>query len=440
MTNITIVDAIMGTGKTSWAVDMMCSSEDVGFHEEPRSHLYIAPREEDYREVQGRCAKVNPDFRIDSPIQLKGRKMNDLLRMMAEGQSIASTHALFKRINQDMLDVLAEQNYTLIVDEETEWAHEYDIRRDDARGLFEAEFVKVDSRRRVQWNYEKWPAYDGNKYAAIKGLCDNGNLIHVDDTFLVWEMPIAFLEAFKHIYIMTYLFEGSVLSAYLKSNDTDYKVRTLDADRNLVDFDGGLARKRKAELRELITIIDNPKLNAIGTPKNKEQPLSGNWLDLGVRLKDGRLEVLQRAAYNFFNNYAKGKAGEAMWATLNRHRYALKGNGYSNGFTTVNLKATNKYRDRKNLAYLVNVFMRPRLVKYFEGCGIVPNEKLYAVSQLVQWVWRSRIRMTDGSPRDILLFLPSERMRTLFQLWLDDKFNPKLNLVPKSEREVLKAS
>ena len=39
---------------------------------------------------------------------------------------------------------------------------------------------------------------------------------------------------------------------------------------------------------------------------------------------------------------------------------------------------------------------------------------LYALSALLQWVWRSRIRRSQP----IKLFIPSERMRDLFKRWL----------------------
>jgi hypothetical protein len=40
----------------------------------------------------------------------------------------------------------------------------------------------------------------------------------------------------------------------------------------------------------------------------------------------------------------------------------------------------------------------------------------YALTELIQWVWRSRIR--KGEP--ITLYLPSPRMRRLFEEWLND--------------------
>lgn len=39
----------------------------------------------------------------------------------------------------------------------------------------------------------------------------------------------------------------------------------------------------------------------------------------------------------------------------------------------------------------------------------------YALSEMIQWVWRSAIR--DG--KEIWVYIPSRRMRELFQNWLN---------------------
>jgi len=41
----------------------------------------------------------------------------------------------------------------------------------------------------------------------------------------------------------------------------------------------------------------------------------------------------------------------------------------------------------------------------------------YALTELIQWVWRSRIR--KGEP--ITVYLPSMRMRRLFEEWLHER-------------------
>lgn len=46
--------------------------------------------------------------------------------------------------------------------------------------------------------------------------------------------------------------------------------------------------------------------------------------------------------------------------------------------------------------------------------GVELNQDLYAISELLQWIWRSAIR--DGECID--LYLPSVRMRELLGMWV----------------------
>ncbi|MEG2695893.1 MAG: hypothetical protein RR966_15745, partial [Acinetobacter sp.] len=45
-------------------------------------------------------------------------------------------------------------------------------------------------------------------------------------------------------------------------------------------------------------------------------------------------------------------------------------------------------------------------------------EDIFALSEMVQWVWRSAIR--EGNP--INIYVPSSRMRDLLERWLEDEF------------------
>jgi hypothetical protein len=85
------------------------------------------------------------------------------------------------------------------------------------------------------------------------------------------------------------------------------------------------------------------------------------------------------------------------------------------GFIPSNAKATNDYRRVASVAYLVNVFYNPLIKSYFESMDVPVYEDLYALSQMVQWIWRSRIREKEP----ITVYIPSERMRGLLKRWLD---------------------
>ena len=57
-------------------------------------------------------------------------------------------------------------------------------------------------------------AIDGFHYSEIERLAKNGNLRCVDDV-LYWEYPTEIFNAFKDIYILTYLFQSTMLSSYM---------------------------------------------------------------------------------------------------------------------------------------------------------------------------------------------------------------------------------
>lgn len=80
----------------------------------------------------------------------------------------------------------------------------------------------------------------------------------------------------------------------------------------------------------------------------------------------------------------------------------------------INLRATNKYRDRVSVAYLVNIFMNPVVKNFFQENGVEIEKDSYALSEMVQLIFRAAIR--DGNP--ITVYVPSKRMRELLEDWL----------------------
>ena len=80
-------------------------------------------------------------------------------------------------------------------------------------------------------------------------------------------------------------------------------------------------------------------------------------------------------------------------------------------------RSTNLHRDRTALAYLVNRYPQPYFEDFFETRDVPINQDHFAISEMIQWVFRSAIR--DQKP--ISIYIPSERMRSLFVKWLDGK-------------------
>jgi hypothetical protein len=79
------------------------------------------------------------------------------------------------------------------------------------------------------------------------------------------------------------------------------------------------------------------------------------------------------------------------------------------------MRASNDYKDRTVLAYLCNRYVNPVTANFFVLNEIPIDQDMYALSEMLQWIWRSAIR--DGKP--IKIYIPSKRMRNLLINWLN---------------------
>ncbi|MER1292416.1 hypothetical protein NQS36_16760, partial [Bacillus sp. C1(2022)] len=68
------------------------------------------------------------------------------------------------------------------------------------------------------------------------------------------------------------------------------------------------------------------------------------------------------------------------------------------------------------LAYTINRYVNTVLYNYFkEKYNVSIDQDAFALSELLQWIWRSAIRNGE----EITLFIPSLRMRKLLIDWLN---------------------
>jgi len=78
-------------------------------------------------------------------------------------------------------------------------------------------------------------------------------------------------------------------------------------------------------------------------------------------------------------------------------------------------RGTNDYMHCSHLIYLYDQNINFIVARWL-GDSSQAFKDAYALTELIQWVWRSRVRR--GEP--ITLYLPSLRMRKLFEAWLND--------------------
>ncbi|MCO5108432.1 MAG: hypothetical protein M9907_15335 [Burkholderiaceae bacterium] len=430
---VTVVDALMGSGKTTLVIRKMTeiavSFENL-FEDGAHRFIYITPFLEEVERVK-KALNEDPEIAgsgagrnvVFDPVPEGGRKLSGLNRLLAEGQNIVATHALFKHVDEATGEALENYRYTLFVDEVAEWVERYEISTQDLRMLFDSGRLKVNREtKRVDW-VDPPEGYRG-KFDSLRSLCLQGKIVASrfapnEDipVLLLWQMPTEFLAHFERVYIFTHLFEGSDMSAYLRLHGVEVEKASIGQDGTMVPYDPAIEAERVERIKHLVEIEEDPALNAVGRKTGRSNPLSKGWFDADRRNGEIGATKLARATRNFFVHRCGTPSGSNLWSTFNKFRKALQGSGYARSFLACNARATNDYRDRVSLAYLVNLYRHPFIRGHFEDHGVATSDDFYALGTLTQWIWRSAIR--DGKP--IKVFIPSERMRGLLRDWLEGR-------------------
>ena len=158
-------------------------------------------------------------------------------------------------------------------------------------------------------------------------------------------------------------------------------------------------------------------MNEVGQEVPGKHPLSSTWYKKKKKASPEDLKHLKSSTINFFERVTRTPSKFNGWTAYSDVKPALSGKGYARGWIANNARATNNFIDKKAMAYLCNWFYHPVIKRYFEERGVKVNEDAYALSCMIQWLWRSQIRCL----KRIHVFVPSERMRGLLKDWLAGK-------------------
>jgi hypothetical protein len=397
---INIIDSIMGSGKTSWSIQhMQDTNKDERF-------IYITPFLSEVQRVK--TSVTNRSFK--EPLNTGKGKLDNLKKLILNEQDIVSTHALFQNADEEIIELLKVSNYTLILDEVMNVVEEYNLNKDDFKLMLNSKMVSVEKDTGViRWNESS--EYQNTKYNEIKILSKTENLIYFENTVLFWSFPVSVFQAFKEIFILTYLFQCQEQKYYYDMYNLDYSYKALQkiGEKYVLVNHANKEPYDKTLIKSLITIYEG-SLNDIGSDN---YALSNSWFE-----KDKNrtlVEKLKKNLYSYFRNNVKTPTPLNMWTCFKAHKNKLKGKGYTKGFVSHNARATNDFKEKVSLAYSVNKFMHPYKYKFFKSRGVVVNEELYALSELIQWIWRSRIREGEA----INLYIPSKRMRYILLEYLE---------------------
>lgn len=407
MGKITVIDSIMGSGKTSWAIQYMNAADPL------EKFIYITPFLSEVKRIREQV--YGRDFLEPNNANEDGRKITSLKELIVKGADIASTHSLFQTADDELIELLTDSGYTLILDEVMDCVEPVNVRPSDIKKLEASGDIRIVGHR-VEWIGDP---YDDSRYRDIRELAQAGNLYYHRGKFLVWAFPPRVFEVLDKVIVMTYLFAGQMQRYYFDLFGFEYEYKAMkqnaDGSYELTEYDP--SKEPRKEVFKLIDIYEG-KMNDIGKRKNA---LSATYLR---RANTELYREIRNNLYNFFQNVCEAKRSDVYYSTLKEIQATIAPKGYKeprkkadDGKNEVaiplNSRATNDYADRWAIAYIYNRYSNPHINSFFQDNGVQINEDMLAVSDLLQWIWRSRIR--KGEP--IKLYLPSSRMRNLLKAW-----------------------
>lgn len=414
MGKITVIDSIMGSGKTQWAIQRMNEADP------QEKFIYITPFLDEVDRIKESVIRRN--FVEPNNANDEGRKLRSLKDLIVQGRDIASTHSLFKTADDELIELLTDSGYSLILDEVMDCVEPVNVRPSDILKLERAGDIVIEDGR-VEWRGDP---EDNSRYMDIRMLAQAGNLFYYRGKFLVWAFPPSVFRALDSVTVMTYLFNGHTQRYYfdLFGFEREYKAIKRVGDRyELTEYD--VKAEKRAELYALMDIYEG-RMNDIGERRNA---LSVSYLRR--RDRSGDVEFMRQVSKNirnYFENHLGAKRDDVYYSTLKEIEHLIQPRGYREPRKVVkdgngrvipqvviphNIRATNRYSSKWAAAYIFNRYMQQDIKVFFQDNGISVNDDLLAVSDLLQWIWRSCIR--NGKP--VKLYIPSSRMRSLLLAW-----------------------
>ena len=448
---VTVIDSIMGSGKSTYAIKMMKESS--------KKFLYVTPLISETERVS--TAVPGMSNITNDMCKSQGKTKREMLKVMLEsGTNLAITHALFESMTEDLVSVIKDKGYVLVIDETVNCMSTIRLSTTDVKLLYENSAIKEEMCENGAYRLE-W--VDGNELEdsymlKSKSLFQSHKEIYKgkDNNILAWSLPPLIYKSLMEVYVLTYNFEGCDMSCYLKFHNIPYNTVTLHRGE-LVPLKSPVDGRY---FKNIIKVERHQGINSIGASAGgNSKPLSKSWYThRNPEIAKKRAKQVRDCTYNFFNNLHKSPSkqnlvtvfcDDEIYDEVARQRgkvhvereyktkYGIKsgilrapfksvgripGDMDKNSqewkkrqcFVACNTRATNLYSDRTHCAFLIDVYLPPSVNLFLNQFDIEVDEDLYALNTLVQWLWRSAVR----NHQEINVYVPSKRMRHLLLKWL----------------------
>lgn len=407
---VKIIDAMPGTGKTTYAFQMMREDEE-------GKYIYCSPYLAEVGDgaKRGRIQKEIPckGFVSPSSIPSKGRSFE---RLVKQGKNVAITHSLLSGINDATIQAIRDQGYKLVLDETLQPISVFQqLSPEDVAILVDANRVVVGEGGKLEWNKEDFPDYSGRD-EEVKQLCDKGGLFApVGLSGLLEVLQPEVITCFQEVTILTYMFEGSIMASWMRLKGIPYSF--IDSSC-FHDPAASLAALRD----NLIFLEPSRTIKALHTKANGEYT-SGAFSVSWYERNQGALDTIRRSLSSTAKKLPK--SDKIFWTTFKKYEEQLQGSRYTrpevkkegakkilvSPFVPKNMRASNEYRDYNTCFYCCNIYPHTVIQNYLKAHGVEIDKDVFALSEIVQFIFRGSIR--QGKKMKLLVL--SDRMRNLLQ-------------------------
>lgn len=421
---VEILDSIMGSNKTNRVLDWIDSNPN-------ERYLYISPllsEVDNTSRLATNLKHVSFEFPTTDDSDTKS---DDLLAKLEIGANISCTHSLYLGMSEKHLDLIEKYGYTVIIDEEVGVIDAFKkYSTDDLAYLSANGDIEISE----EDGMISWVGAELGKKAKYKqfyNLCKAKAVYATrrSDTMLVTQMPVELFTRAKRVIIMTYMFKGNVLDNFLKLKKVEV-IPFTDVSPTIID---------KQSIRDLIDLkpLDRKLLKlgmsvyAYGKMGKKGFDLISNYirstgLSVGAKAKDTmytcpkdispvEMKSGKRVAPRGFLTYKTDMVDEDGNILLDTKGKPKTQDNFC--WLHSGCRATNKYSYKWYLAHCYDRHPNLSVETYLYEYGSPIDKNVFALSEMLQWIWRSRIR--NGEP--IVLAIPNMRMHNLFLDWLNQE-------------------
>lgn len=416
---ITVCDAIMGSGKTEATITYINEHPEKKF-------IYITPFLEEAARINRGCPNANFVEPTNTKAAYKYTKIGHIELLIQQGRNIATTHVSYSHFTPSILEEVKRQGYTLIIDECVEVMGCYTINREELGIFVNNGLIAVEDNGQYTLT-DKGLEYiesGSHLYAHFSDLAAALRQEHVSirtskngkEQIFYWNLLEEIFTSFDDVIILTYMFEGQTLNYYFNIHKLRYeRIGVVKHSDGTYHYGGYNVYKPSYvnELKDKINFVGTKRMNKIG---DSEFDLSLNW----YKKHPAYREQVRKNIDNLFNHlFSGGNKEDRLWSTFKGYEKEISNKRYVKNFLPFNARSTNAYRTATVLAYPVNIYMNGSQKSVLMQQGVDVDEDKYALSIMIQWIWRSAIR--DG--KEINVYIPSKRMRNLLINWIDEVSN-----------------